>query len=93
MYESNTKNASECARECLHTRSLKTSPVIFFSSKNHDPVRCRSRSFQKLESVLYRITVFTPKANQYRLCRITVCTSRVWGGNSQWRPGIHTSNR
>ena len=35
-YESITKNALECARECLHTRSLKTGSVTLFSLKKCD---------------------------------------------------------
>ena len=64
-YESGTKNALECARECLHTRSLKTSPVTLFGVKNCDPLRYKNCTFQKLENVLYRITMFTHEANQY----------------------------
>ena len=33
-YESNTKHTLKCAREFLHTRILKTSPVTLFRVKN-----------------------------------------------------------
>ena len=33
-YESDTKHTLKCARELLHTRSLKTSPVTLFRVKN-----------------------------------------------------------
>ena len=60
-YESSTKNALECTRESIHTRSLKTSPVTLFRVSKYDPLRYRNRTFQKFESVLYRIK------NQYKL--------------------------
>ena len=62
-----TKNALECALECLHTLSLKTSPASSVCIKKCDPVRYTNRIFQKLESVLYRIAMFTHDANQYNV--------------------------
>ena len=66
-YESSTKNTLKYACEFLHTRNLKTSPVTSFRVKKYDPVRCRNRTFQKFESVLYWITMFAYEANQYNL--------------------------
>ena len=58
-YESGIKNTPKCAREFLHTRSLKTSPVTSFRLKKYDPVRYRNSTFQTFESVLHWITMFT----------------------------------
>ena len=58
-YDSSIKNNLKCARELLHTQSLKTTPVTLFRVKKYDPVRYRNRTFQKFESVLYLITMFT----------------------------------
>ena len=66
-YESSTKRSLKCAREF----SLVTS----FRVKKYDPVRYRNRTFQKFESVMYWITMFTYEANQYNLYRITFCTT------------------
>ena len=74
-YESSTKHSLKCALEFLHTRSLKTSPVTSFRVKKYDPVRYRNRTFQKFESVMYWITMFTFEANQYNLYGITFCTT------------------
>ena len=68
-YESRTKNTLKCASEFLHARSQKTSPMTSFRVKKYDPVRYRNRTFQKFESVLHRITMFTYEANQYNLYR------------------------
>ena len=74
-YYESSKNALECARECLYTQSLKTSPVTLFCVKKYEPLRYRNHTFQKLENVLCRITMFTHEENQYRLYWITVCTT------------------
>ena len=54
-YYESSKNALECARECLHTRGLKTSPVSLFRVEKYYPVCYRSLTLQKFESVMYRI--------------------------------------
>ena len=74
-YESGTENTLKCAREFLDVRNLKTSPVTSFPVQKYDPVRYRNRTFQKVESVLYRIAMFTYEANQYSLYRITFITT------------------
>ena len=74
-YESSIKNTLKCAHEILHIRSLKTSPVTLFRIKKYDPVHYRNLTFQKFESVLYWITMFTYEANQYNLYGITFCAT------------------
>ena len=86
-YESSIKNALKCAREFLLARSQKTSPVTSFRVKKNDLVRYRNRTFQKFESVLYRITMFTFEASQYNLYRIASCTTS-WGGSGLITAGM-----
>ena len=88
-YESGTKKILWSVHvSFLHVRSLKTSPVLAsFRVKKYDWVRYRNRTFQKFESVLYRIMMFTYEANQYNLYQITFCTTS-WGGSGLITAGV-----
>ena len=58
-----------------------------FGWKKIKPVRYRNRTFQKFESILYRITMFTFEASQYNLYRIASCTTS-WGGSGLITAGM-----